>query len=99
MLEAMASGVPVFMPKVGGIPDVISNGDNGFFIGPDDSEVAMLISENIENINVINSAMKYVRENHDIKDISSKFLSGVLPDSMFYKKNNGDSEILIGKYV
>jgi len=99
MLEAMASGVPVFMPKVGGIPDIISNGVNGFFIGDIESENALLISENIENSDVVRAASKYVRDNHDIKDISAKFLSGVLPDSVFYKRNDGDSEILVGRYV
>lgn len=38
VIEAMASGLPVVVTKVGGLSEIIEDGENGFLIDPEDSK-------------------------------------------------------------
>lgn len=50
LLEAMAAGLPIISTSVGGIPEVITEGENGFLINPGDyMELANKIQELIED--------------------------------------------------
>jgi N-acetyl-alpha-D-glucosaminyl L-malate synthase BshA len=65
LLEAMASGLPIIATNVGGIPEIIKNGENGFLVEPKNSEAIaekvlcflennelrkMVIEKNIETV-------------------------------------------------
>jgi glycosyltransferase involved in cell wall biosynthesis len=58
-LEAMACGIPIVASKVGGIPDVVKNGENGLLVPPRDSED-------------LADAVIYLLENKDIREQMGK---------------------------
>jgi len=49
ILEAMASGKPVIATKVGGIPEIVKNGENGFLVEAGDSKGVALALEKLIN--------------------------------------------------
>ncbi len=38
IIEAMGSGLPVVASRVGGVPELVQEGETGFMVGPDDAE-------------------------------------------------------------
>jgi glycosyltransferase involved in cell wall biosynthesis len=47
LLEAMAAGCPVIAANSGGIPDIVTNGVNGFLFDPDDAQGAIRATQNL----------------------------------------------------
>lgn len=47
IIEAMSAGLPIISTPVGGIPDVIEEGTNGFLVEPGDAEA---IADRIVNL-------------------------------------------------
>mgnify|MGYP006279854699 CR=1 FL=1 len=74
ILEAMAMGLPVVATEVAGIPDIISNGENGFTAPPNDAEalaeqIQLLSEDEQKRRQMGQTAREYVIENHSWEQI------------------------------
>jgi glycosyltransferase involved in cell wall biosynthesis len=58
-LEAMACGVPIVASKIGGVPDIVKDGENGLLVPPRDSEA-------------LADAIIYLLENEDMREKMGK---------------------------
>jgi glycosyltransferase involved in cell wall biosynthesis len=61
ILEAMASGLPIVTTNIGGLPDIVKNGENGFLVEPKNPEaladkIMLLLSnkKSCKKISIIN---------------------------------------------
>lgn len=68
LLQAMAAGVPVVATKVGGIPEVVRDGETGFLVEPGDHEglarkIIMILQDGV-NENIVEEARGVIKNEH-----------------------------------
>jgi len=78
-LEAMASGLPVIATRVGGIPNQIRDGWNGFLVDPGDEQqlaerIAYLLDNPEERGRMARNSRKYAEEEFDWKKVADRVL-------------------------
>jgi glycosyltransferase involved in cell wall biosynthesis len=72
LLEAMASGLPVVATNVGGVPEVVRPGENGFLVNDDDEKgllaaVERLIQDPQLRSSLGQRGLAYVQSNHSLE--------------------------------
>ena len=82
LLEAQLMKKPVIATNVGGIPELMKNGDNGFLIEKDDSEkfiekLQIIIDDQIRSKRMGESGRRFVIENFSWDIIAKKFKNNV----------------------
>ena len=81
LLEAMACGLPVVASRVGGVPEIVQNGNTGFLFEPNNLEgFAATLVELLKNSGLRaemgRRARAYVEENHSLHRLP-KYLDGL----------------------
>lgn len=100
ILEAMATENPVFTTNVGAIDTLIKGGKNGFYINDDLQKTAEIISSNLKNALVINSAYNFVNENHNLDKNIFTFAKMLVPiQNKFQKVDINKVNILQGRFI
>ena len=77
ILEAMAFGLPVVASKVGGVPDIIKNGENGLLFEPGNTKelkekLFMLLDDDELRKKLGENAKAYVQEKHSLIHVYNK---------------------------
>ncbi len=77
VLEAMASGLPVVATNVGGVPEVVRHGENGFLVERDDESGLVTALERLIQDPQLRSSMgqhgrAYVQANHSLERLPSR---------------------------
>jgi glycosyltransferase involved in cell wall biosynthesis len=79
ILEAMASSTPIISTPVGGIPEAVNEGVNGYLVDPGDvdslySRLLMLCKDSGLRLRMGEASRKLVEEKFDIKEIVNKVI-------------------------
>lgn len=96
ILEASACGKPVIVSNVGGLPEVVVDGETGFMIPPNRPDI---LSEKIEKLildkelrlQMGRNGRKFVEENYDYDKITNYIISlyeSLLPNKKIISNNN-----------
>jgi glycosyltransferase involved in cell wall biosynthesis len=77
ILEALATKVPVLATRVGGVPDIIEHGYNGWLVPPDDSSalrdaLLALLGEPLLLSRLADNGREYVLRNHGLPEIANR---------------------------
>lgn len=86
ILEAMARGLPVIATNLGAVPEIISDGENGLLVPPDEPEIAASAVKTLVQNSALAQKIRYtalntVRENYTherIVDQTEEYLQMVL---------------------
>ncbi len=74
LLSAMASGLPVVVTPVGGVPEVVKNGENGFLVPPGDSRA-------------LAAALRRVREDAEVASICGRSAAETVRAEYSHRRN------------
>jgi len=101
ILEAMASGTPVFVANVGAIGEIVQNDFNGHFLSMNLEEDARLIDEHWNDSHIKEAAINYVDTTHNVEvnaiDFFNVFLMG---DNYFRPKIESSHNLQMpGEYI
>jgi glycosyltransferase involved in cell wall biosynthesis len=91
LLEAMASGLSVVATKIGGVVDIVKNGENGLLTEPGNARdlgekiLALLKDEELEK-RLSSNALKTIESSHILDEISHEYRK--LYERMLKEKRN-----------
>jgi glycosyltransferase involved in cell wall biosynthesis len=79
ILEAMAASVPVIASNVGGIPDIIKDGENGMLIEPGDikamaEKIQRIVENREERIEISQKAKEMIMTNYSQQIVIDKLI-------------------------